>query len=483
MPDWGKGDIPQRGFRGIPRWRRRLGVLGPQTQDHRIVHRHRRPPGARRYLAPAGRSVRGCQRHRLPSLPRPRAYFGSRVEPRAGESQSDAVLRVESQIGRKFAIDHYYYQWTSSFPNSAQTWTVSQGRIPFINWKAGGAWSAIANGSPGRHDHRPSRRDQELRLPDVPHASTMSPRTTSTTYGHAERVRRGVPSHRDVFRCPRRHERRVRVDDDGLDASTRDRDATPSPTTRATPTSTSSAADGYNWYPGRDRFQVDSFEAIFTDYQRSSPSRTASRGWSSSTGSRRIRPVPAARPQWFARRARHRQVMARAEGLDLLRHDEGLPRGTRTAPLRRWPRTRSSGEGSVHEPGVHASRRTRRRLLHPRPAPPVPAPSPSPTFARRRADTEALLIAVTIDRRRRHSPSPFAVAVATVAVAGAVAVPSPVAVAIPSPSPSPPSPRRYARQHPQRGRPRRHALPTDTGGGNGMAFDTVVTNGGAPTRL
>ncbi len=44
-------------------------------------------------------------------------------------------------------IDHYYYQWDSSFPNSAQTWTVGQNRIPFINWKAGGAWSAIANGS------------------------------------------------------------------------------------------------------------------------------------------------------------------------------------------------------------------------------------------------------------------------------------------------------------------------------------------------
>ena len=75
------------------------------------------------------------------------AYFGARIEPLSGESQNDAVLRVESQIGRRFAIDHYYYQWTDSFPNAAQTWTVGQGRTPFINWKAGGSWSAIANGS------------------------------------------------------------------------------------------------------------------------------------------------------------------------------------------------------------------------------------------------------------------------------------------------------------------------------------------------
>ena len=77
----------------------------------------------------------------------PTAYFGSRIEPRGTESQNDAVLRVESEIGRKLAIDHYYYQWNSTFPNSAQTWTVGQGRIPFINWKAGGPWAAIANGS------------------------------------------------------------------------------------------------------------------------------------------------------------------------------------------------------------------------------------------------------------------------------------------------------------------------------------------------
>ena len=74
-------------------------------------------------------------------------YLGARVQPRTGESQNDALERVESQIGRKFAIDHYYYQWTDSFPNSAQTWTVGEGRIPFINWKAGASWSEIASGS------------------------------------------------------------------------------------------------------------------------------------------------------------------------------------------------------------------------------------------------------------------------------------------------------------------------------------------------
>ena len=48
------------------------------------------------------------------------AYLGAFVGSRSGESHSDALVRVESQIGRKFAIDHYYYQWTDSFPNAAQ---------------------------------------------------------------------------------------------------------------------------------------------------------------------------------------------------------------------------------------------------------------------------------------------------------------------------------------------------------------------------
>ena len=86
--------------------------------------------------------------HAVPRVLIPRtAYLGARIEPRAGETQPDAVERVESRIGRTFAIDHFYYQWTSSFPNSATSATVADGRIPFINWKAGGSWASIADGS------------------------------------------------------------------------------------------------------------------------------------------------------------------------------------------------------------------------------------------------------------------------------------------------------------------------------------------------
>ena len=51
------------------------------------------------------------------------------------------------------AIDHQYYRWNSNIPTAHQSWDVSNGRIPFVNWNAAKTdgsvvrWSAIANGS------------------------------------------------------------------------------------------------------------------------------------------------------------------------------------------------------------------------------------------------------------------------------------------------------------------------------------------------
>ncbi|MEO8423491.1 MAG: glycosyl hydrolase [Actinomycetota bacterium] len=85
-------------------------------------------------------------------LPSSGVYFGARVGPRGSESSKEALERVESRIGRKFAIDHQYYQWDADLPTAQQRWDVDNGRIPFVNWNAGKGsgyvrWSAIANGS------------------------------------------------------------------------------------------------------------------------------------------------------------------------------------------------------------------------------------------------------------------------------------------------------------------------------------------------
>jgi hypothetical protein len=98
-------------------------------------------------LLPKGSA--GAAASSLPAVltPSSGAYLGARVEQRGSESLLQAIQRVEGQIGRRFAIDHFYYQWTSSFPNSSVAASVAQGRIPLINWKSGSSWSAIANGS------------------------------------------------------------------------------------------------------------------------------------------------------------------------------------------------------------------------------------------------------------------------------------------------------------------------------------------------
>ena len=81
------------------------------------------------------------------------AYFGSWVAPRSGESTQQAIQRVESQIGRKFAIDHQYYKWDTQFPTVGANMDRPQGRIPFINWKpqrnngSSVSWSSIASGA------------------------------------------------------------------------------------------------------------------------------------------------------------------------------------------------------------------------------------------------------------------------------------------------------------------------------------------------
>ena len=74
-------------------------------------------------------------------------FFGEFSKPRGSESKQDAIVRVESNIGRKFAIDHQYYTWNTAIPTSYETWTASQGRIPFLNWKMPAPWSSVTNGS------------------------------------------------------------------------------------------------------------------------------------------------------------------------------------------------------------------------------------------------------------------------------------------------------------------------------------------------
>ena len=91
---------------------------------------------------------------RYPKMLRPShgAYFGTYVKPRGSESAEQAIKRVERKVGRRFRVDHRYYKWNSSFPNSYDRWTWNQHRIVFANWNAQKqngtvtTWRSIASG-------------------------------------------------------------------------------------------------------------------------------------------------------------------------------------------------------------------------------------------------------------------------------------------------------------------------------------------------
>jgi hypothetical protein len=96
----------------------------------------------------------------LPPVPRTGAYFGAWRGPGPGRLSNPSlnIEALEKAVGRKFAIDHQYYEWGESLPTAYDRWTLAQGRIPMISVCAcrfaTGAkirWHAIASGTYDRY--------------------------------------------------------------------------------------------------------------------------------------------------------------------------------------------------------------------------------------------------------------------------------------------------------------------------------------------
>jgi len=70
-----------------------------------------------------------------PSAPPQGVLFGSHVKTGSSASaQKAGVQALESELGRKLAIDHYYHPWTDPFPTTREQWDFDNGRIPMISW-------------------------------------------------------------------------------------------------------------------------------------------------------------------------------------------------------------------------------------------------------------------------------------------------------------------------------------------------------------
>lgn len=64
------------------------------------------------------------------------ALFGAYVKP-SGWSQTavkQALTQRENQLGRRFDVSHFFYEWGKAFPTWKERWDVQMGRIPFIAW-------------------------------------------------------------------------------------------------------------------------------------------------------------------------------------------------------------------------------------------------------------------------------------------------------------------------------------------------------------
>ncbi len=85
-----------------------------------------------------------------------RIVFGASVKPRATDPHSvrskeiNAVLSLESELGRKLGLDHSYVHFGDAWPSPEQIWDRSQGIIPFLNWSAEDpffSWRQVADGA------------------------------------------------------------------------------------------------------------------------------------------------------------------------------------------------------------------------------------------------------------------------------------------------------------------------------------------------
>lgn len=81
--------------------------------------------------------------------------LGARAEPRAtdpvvtADSDENALLHFESEIGRKVAIDHIYVHFGTPLPYARFAWDRANGRVPMVDWdlsQPADDWAQIAAG-------------------------------------------------------------------------------------------------------------------------------------------------------------------------------------------------------------------------------------------------------------------------------------------------------------------------------------------------
>jgi hypothetical protein len=95
-----------------------------------------------------------------PKVPKNGAYIGTWRGPGPNRADNPMVnlASAEQSIGRKYAIDHQFYDWGAAIPSPYEYWTASKGRIPMVSlcachFKDGSVvrWATIASGNDDKY--------------------------------------------------------------------------------------------------------------------------------------------------------------------------------------------------------------------------------------------------------------------------------------------------------------------------------------------
>jgi hypothetical protein len=82
--------------------------------------------------------------------------WGVHADPRGQESQQDAQLNIEKEVGRRFAVVRHYTTWRTQIPTDFQDWTQNRGSTPYVGWQAwmsnSGPYISWALIAAGRYD-------------------------------------------------------------------------------------------------------------------------------------------------------------------------------------------------------------------------------------------------------------------------------------------------------------------------------------------
>ena len=64
------------------------------------------------------------------------ARYGSLCQTHGGQSDQDAVMALEHEVGRSFSTTHHRLPWNNKLVNPFTTWSVQTGHTPIISWFA-----------------------------------------------------------------------------------------------------------------------------------------------------------------------------------------------------------------------------------------------------------------------------------------------------------------------------------------------------------